>query len=693
MPDHSIPNSDHGLTLAVHALPHSEARIGAVGAFFEKHDGPVTIQPEIRAQALPDENCIDRHIYSAPPWYVFPPEWREAYTKVVDALPDHRVIIVVAPRGYGSTTFSLRLLARETASSAEIVRLEADWTAPKVSRLPCRQNVAYQLDLQDSENDRFDTTFVDNLAEHSRRLGGLGSCLILSVTDDLWTDHGASVPAGVAKVHLTTPPQALEVVESHLRQIDQGYLIPYVNSSEAQRHLSGRNVIESVRAVETVTQVWQDFQRQASPQELEAAEAAHKSGSVLDSLQTLIDTALDDWQDKLNSYFGTGKANPETLSVEDRCLLLALGLRQQGTAGDIHADARELEDLLKNEASGKRKRKVNAYAMFSGPGLRTRMKFLGATIDRRDRVTYEQTGFGEAALLYVWENYEDMRDLLVKWMIGRAKADRPAQDPAVMTLVRLLLRAQASDRLGVVRDEALMQNRREVIVQVMAECSRDEHMGRRTRALLYEWAGQRSPEAQRVVIQVCRTVLADNYDVALVRLCRIADSPASSQVQREVLSEFREIARDPAAAAMIMNRVVGLQRKGQMPTSSKLAMLALMNAEQENLPWLLTYGRQDIDVMDGLRELLADLDLLADTVPPLIRWFELCAHDRQLSTRLLEVVADALRQHRDVTTWLRLIKDLDVITLSDGSTVKDQLGVMLFGGAPAAAIPVEPADA
>ncbi|GAA1258675.1 hypothetical protein GCM10009677_06850 [Sphaerisporangium rubeum] len=690
--DYPISNSDHRPTGTVHTISQSGARIDAVGAFFESNDGPVTINPEVRAQALPDENRINRHLYSAPPWYVFPPEWRKAYAELVNALPHNRVVIVVAPRGYGSTTFSLRLLARETASSTELVRLETDWTSPKVGRLPCRRNVACQLDLQDSDSDRFDTSFIDNLAEHSRRLRNLDSYLVLSVAEDLWTECGASVPAGVTKVHLAAPPKALEVVESHLRYKDHGYLIPCVNSSKAQEHLSGHNVIDAVRAVETVIQIWEDFQRQAPPQKLKDAEAAKESGSVADFIQTDVETALDDWQEKLNSFFGTAKAGPQVLSVEDRCLLLALGLRQRGVAEDIQADARELEDLLKSDGPGKRKRKVNAYAMFSGPGLRTRMTALGATIDRHDHVTYKQTGFGEAALLYVWENYADMRDLLVKWMIGRAKQDRTAQDPAIRTLIRLLLRAKGSDRLSVVRDEALRQNRHEVIVHVMADCSRDEHMGRRTRALLYDWAGQRSVETQRIVIRVCQAILTDNHDVALVRLCRIADSPASPQVQREILSEFRKIAKDSAAAAIIMNRVVDLQRKGQMPMSSKLALLALMDVEHEHLPWLLTYEHQDLDVMDGLRELLADLDLLAATGPPLIRWFELCAHDLQLSRRLLKVVADALRRHRDVATWLRLIKELD-ITLSDGSTVKDQLGVLLFGGAPIAAVPVERADA
>ncbi|MFI7043289.1 hypothetical protein [Streptosporangium sandarakinum] len=691
--DHPISNSNHVLNTTARATPQSEAQIGTVGAFFASNDGPVTIRPEVRTQALLDENPIDRHLYEAPPWYVFPPEWRKAYTEVAAALPHHRVIIIVAPRGYGSTTFSLRLLARETAPSVELVRLEADWTAPKVGRLPCRRNIAYQLDLQDSDSDCFDTSFVDNLTEHSRRLRELDSYLVLSVAEDLWIEYGASVPAGVAKVHLATPPKALEVVESHLRYRDQGHLIPCVNSSKAQEHLSGRNVIEAVRAVETVIQVWEDFKRQATSQSLEKAEAAKESGSVAGFIQADIDTALDDWQDKLNSFFGTSKSAPESLSVEDRCLLLALGLRQQGTAEDIQADARELEDLLKSDGSGKQKRKVNGYAMFSGPGLRARMTALGAAIDRRDCVTYKQTGFGEAALLYVWENYAGMRDLLITWMIGRAKPDRPAQDPAIMALIRLLLRAEASDRLTVVREEALRQSRPEVIVHVMAKCSRDEHMGRRTRALLYDWAGQRNPETQRVVIRVCREILADSHGVALVRLCRIADSPALPQVQHEVLSEFREIVKDSAAAGSIMNRVVSLQRKGQMPASAKLALLALMDVEYENLPWLLTCGHQELDVMDGLRELLADLDLLADTVPSLIHWFEMCAHNRQLSWRLLEVVADALRKHRDVATWLRLIKDLEVITLSDGSTVKDQLGVMLFGGAPEAAVPMEPTDA
>ena len=45
------------------------------------------------------------------------------------------------PTRYGSTTFSLRLLARHTSDDAELIRLEADWDR-KVGKLPLERNRA-----------------------------------------------------------------------------------------------------------------------------------------------------------------------------------------------------------------------------------------------------------------------------------------------------------------------------------------------------------------------------------------------------------------------------------------------------------------------------------------------------------------------------------------------------------------------
>lgn len=50
----------------------------------------------------------------------------------------------------------------------------------------------------------------------------------------------------------------------------------------------------------------------------------------------------------------------------------------------------------------------------------------------------------------------------------------------------------------------------------MTAAAADEHMGRRARSLLYEWATQRS-EIQHIVIAVCQQLIGIKEDMALVR--------------------------------------------------------------------------------------------------------------------------------------------------------------------------------
>jgi hypothetical protein len=114
-------------------------------------------------------------------------QWAEAWQQALD--PDgvrlrQRVLIIVAPRSFGSTTLALHLLARHTDDRTDIVKLDADWSAPKVGRLPVEEHHAYQLDLKDPDTDRVSSDFLRGLEQHAELLESRGSYLVLTVAKD-----------------------------------------------------------------------------------------------------------------------------------------------------------------------------------------------------------------------------------------------------------------------------------------------------------------------------------------------------------------------------------------------------------------------------------------------------------------------------------------------------------------------------
>jgi len=187
--------------------------------------GHVSVKPATRVQDVLSGGSVNRDEIRNNPSYLEAPEWDEAWRGAVKALAEKGVIIVVAPRGYGSTTFALRLLAWHAPENAELIRLEADWDSPKVVRLPVLEDRAYQLDLQDPEQDRFDGAFLNKLGEQSNDLKALGSCLVLAVADELWPGHREEIPSDVGVVWLKAPPDPLLLVEKYLTTKERGWLV------------------------------------------------------------------------------------------------------------------------------------------------------------------------------------------------------------------------------------------------------------------------------------------------------------------------------------------------------------------------------------------------------------------------------------------------------------------------------------
>ena len=414
------------------ALPaHTPVEIGTAG-LVAYQTGPVSISPEIRVQDILRGSPVDRNEIRNDRPYVDAREWQQAWQEAMNALPEKSIIIVVAPRGYGSTTFSLRLLACQAPENAKLVQLEAEWNSPRVDKLPLRKDCAYQMDLQDPDHDRLDSAFLKGLGEQSAKLREMGSCLVLAVADELWPGHREPVPSAVSVVRLDDPPNALQLVERHLTAKGFAHLVPYILEPEAVKHIQGRNAVQALRAVDVVIGQWRGYRRRQDAKtatlhsETTSSEPPNNAPELDSSLRHAIVQALGDWQDDLDKLFGEAGREVSTghsLPPEDRCLLMSLAMYQTGTAAEIESAAFALEQSLGKSGLAKNSEAVDTWSVFARRGLRPRLRGFKAEIDGRDRVTFSRPGYAEAVLAYVWENYSGLRDDLITWMVGCAPTD------------------------------------------------------------------------------------------------------------------------------------------------------------------------------------------------------------------------------------------------------------------------------
>jgi hypothetical protein len=665
----------------VAAVPaHAPVTVGSVGLLAGQVTAPVTVKPQIRVRDVLSGGPVDRDEIRKSQSYVEAEEWEKAWQGAVDALHDKGVVIVVAPRGYGSTTFALRLLACHAPANAELIRLEADWDSPRVDKLPLQEDRAYQVDLQDPKQDRFDGAFLSGLGKQSTNLRALGSCLVLAIAEELWPGIRERIPSEVSVVHLDDPPDPLLLVEKHLTSRQLAHLVPYIKQSEAAKHhIKGSNAVRALHAVDVTIRQWKEYQRQeesgtGSPGAKAAFPPPQPAALQLDEkLKHAIEEALGDWGDVLDALFGEpgrNLSNDRSLPPEDRCLLMSLALQRSGTAPQIEATAASLERSLQKSLNGVNTETVDAWSVLSRRGLRARLKNFDADIDGRDRVTFNRPGYSEAVLAYVWRNYSGLRDDLINWMVESAPKDGQSPDLATEALSIIVRRLQAVEQLTKVRDCAIKQGRPHVVVRVMAEAALDEHTGRQARALLYDWASQR-PESQRIVVSVCRKLIGLKTPAALVRLGRVAGEAHDPEIRSATLAAFRAVA-DQGEAARLAESVAAWQKPNLQ--AAKLGLLALLATESNGLPWLPSHATA-IDLTTGLRELLSEIGFIPGTVQTLTSWLKGCARDDELYAAACNLLVEASRDRHAFRAGMQVTMDLLDVETPTGTNIGQDLYV------------------
>ncbi|MGW3228452.1 hypothetical protein [Kitasatospora sp. NPDC001095] len=645
---------------------------------------------EIRQDFL-EARTLDRTKLLESRTFALPSTWNTVRTQLVDALADPgvRVIIVVAPRGYGSTTFVHHLLASHAPDEMELVELEPDGPRPRVSRIRRDPGRAYQLDLKDPQTDRPSTTFLDDVAGSVPMLRQARSLWVLNIAADLWTEQRTwPVAPGVRVVELRSPPEPYAVAARHLTAAGMSWLVPYLRSDTARVHLSSlRNAVEAVRAAGAVAEQWLEFKRDHPEEAGWIEEGLGRPGEAGDDachpeLRTSVENALGDWRTELDGVFAHGGDSGGALSLPDRCLLLSLALHRVAPAARISRDARALEELIAKK--DRTHAPTNLGQVFAGRGLRQRLTALHATVSSQDIVSLSRPGYGQAVLTYVWDNYEDMRSVLLEWLIATAPAERGEADKSVAALTTLAARHGAPTVLTEIRDTAHESGRSDMCAAVMARVLEDAGMERAAWARLYDWADDRRHGTQSVVVDVAERVLSAEdpggrgHRKAMTRLRRVASTSRDQSLLGSVLAIFRRLGHREEGRNLLLSEVLRWREK-KAARSGKIAMLALMGQFDGPWPWLLgtanEKARTEID--EGLRDLLADPQFEPRAVTAICAWFEAAATDTEAYAAVRDRVVPALGGHSSRDAGIDFFRQVDRLALPDGTQVGDDVWASL----------------
>ncbi|MEE1835681.1 hypothetical protein [Streptomyces sp. SP17KL33] len=610
--------------------------------------------------------------------FVRGPHWDLVWEQIVNPVtgrPRQPIIVIVAPRSCGSTTFALRLLAEHTADETTLVQLDADWDTPRQGRLPLEKAHAYQLDLKHPEHDQVSTDFLNALSKHASHLRDCHSYLALTVAQGLWKDHRLSDRDGIQVVHLQQAPDAQRVVEAHLTAYGYDQLVTSLRSfSKTTTSLRGLTAVAAVRAAHTVVMAWKEHSRTSSQQSLAQAEGEGDTGNTLEDR---IIAALTDWRGELDSRFGELNSlhahdNP-SLTVEDRCLLLALAVQQSAPMPIVASSAAALLAAI-GDAPGAADTAPGfspPLSALAGRGMRRRIQDVGGRVDLQDTVVFDRPAYGRAVLEYVWDNYDVMRKPLLTWLVATAQSTDP-EDHAVAALAELTVRHGTVSYLTEL-GELVSSSQPEVLGAVLEKAVRNEHVGRLAWAALYGWAEQRSYAP--AVIALCQRILEDSSAAtslakrAMVRLRRVAHKNADAAGQ--VLAAYDDLAQHPTVAARLVAEVQGWQQGKVSARGGALAFLALMTVRRDDAPWLVCAPPPDIDVQRALNNLLSSSDTAAQVISRLTDWIRSCAGDPSAYTQLRDQLLPALRGHNMFEAGMKLMNELRGISTVEGVSVAD----------------------
>jgi len=607
---------------------------------------------------------LDRAALEDNPRFVMPPAWQGAWDEAKTAFQSGNVVVLSAPPGFGSTTFAERMLSLCSHERNQLVRLEPDeWERPSVSFLPEEPWHSYLLDLRDPEHDQPSESFLRDLGEYADDLKALQSRLIITVTDDIWNTVSYRAPS-VCCVRLLDPPDPVILIKQYLNYSNP-VLAHVLQSASTTMHLQGMNAVQAVHtAAKIINQLGPDVAAGVGEQEI-----AKRLTNLLDNHLDVLNASFGDPATASlysQSLGGQGGGRVYPLSIEDRCLMLALAFKATSRIGQLDLDSRRMLALLGIRApsddvaiSGSLKE------IFARPGLRGRLALIGADVSRGEVVRFSRPSLGPATVYYVWDNYPDLREVLVRWLIGLAELDGKESPSASQWISDLVLRNQD---FGFFKDKLkpiLSGSARDVLSRVVLAVLRDEHMGRQCERLLYHWADQ--AEMQEVVLEVGQHYfLESGRDIAIRRVQRVVDSSKASQdVLRSASDAFKVLASHPDLGGRFRQVVQNWLRSAPKKRSSRLGFVACI-VSPGGYEWFVALKSQRIETASLLVWLFTDQ--LGH--PALVSLFNESSRESDRYGELLDMIAEAIREEGALVTLFSAAGALDNV-LPDRSPFAD----------------------
>jgi len=472
-------------------------------------------------------------------------DWIDAQREGIDSLRAGKIVFVVCPPGVGATTFSEQMLAKASTQSGDISVLEPDdWDQPDASMLPLVARRGYLLELIDP-GDMPTESFLDRISEAAPNYFAMRSMLVITVREDLWRVGRYLSMHDIKVIRLTSSPDSLKLVH-RCAEISYPKLLPMLRYDSISSHIRGLNAVQASQTFAKLVNV---------------CESARSMDD--EDLKTLLVDVLDDHADELDQRFAesdeqsarSSNSSFSRLSLRDRCLLFTLAFQGESRLSKLEESSKELERMLaESGGTSSAARYVPLDQVFSSAGLRGRLRNITADVRPGERVSLSRSGFANATVNYVWNNYASMRSVLTSWMLASIDGDPNLREKMVGLIADLVRRNQAIDLLRndlkqVFSSRGSLDLFADIVIKVMG----DAHLQRRVERLLYEWASR--AEMRSLVVRVSLTLIGgERRHIGLKRLQRATNAnDLDDGLSGEILEGFRFMVRTEGVSQSLVN--------------------------------------------------------------------------------------------------------------------------------------------
>ncbi|MFF0819218.1 serine protease [Micromonospora haikouensis] len=545
---------------------------------------------------------LDRISLTSDERFFLPDAWRGAWEEGTSAFSAGQILVVKASPGVGATTFASSLLARATPDRTKIVQLEpGDWDSPTASAIPSKPHCAYLLDLKDPDHDLPSPAFMRDLEKTAQLLNGLQSRLVLTIRESLLRGLSLAEFSHVHVVRLVDPPDPRALVLRHLG-VQAPQLVSVAKSEDVARHLDGMNAVQAAAgaaAIENLADGW-------SEDSAETSTLIARIAQSLDSYVGILDLAFTDSSKAPSALGGETDADSpqQNLSAADRCLLLALSFKGKSRIALLEEDAQRLSSMLAGrvESAGKK----SLYDVLAGPGVRGRLRTIGAKIAYGETAVMARPAMATAVVRYVWDNYKSLRETLVDWLLQAELSDSGEFPNAASWISGLIKHSQDIDFVkNELRRVARKQSHDAVLAAVLSSLISDAHFRRQCDRLLYDWAER--VELQPVVIEVARRdYISSLRPIVLRRLQRVADAEKTNpKVPDLILQAFRAFIASDRSRNSFENAVELWVRDYPTNMCAQYAAMAMIGSGR-NVEWLMGLEDRGIRIGGLLAQLMLD---------------------------------------------------------------------------------------